>query len=104
MKALLRICRSAIAALLTPEGRRGWALALMAGGGVGMTLYALLALWLVRGKPAFVFWLGVLAHLSIIIVISGFGALLVKRRFVAKLGDNRELGIDDIVAQGEETP
>jgi len=44
-----------------PEGRRGLALLFLAGGGLAMTAYAGVALWLVRTQPQEVFYLGLVA-------------------------------------------
>tara|TARA_Y100000815_G_scaffold268029_1_gene288419 strand:+ start:600 stop:983 length:384 start_codon:yes stop_codon:yes gene_type:complete len=65
--------------LLSQEGRRAWALMLLAGGGVAMTIYAGFTLWFVRESPSRVFWLGVGALILIGIVLTGFAGLLIKR-------------------------
>lgn len=66
------------------DRRRNWGLIMLAGGGMAMTAYAAVALFIlyVRQAPvAFVFYLG-LAALSLVgIVLTGFSALLVKRTF-----------------------
>jgi hypothetical protein len=49
-------------ALADPEGRRGWALMLMAGCGVSMTVFAAFALWIVRNNPNYAFYMGLAAH------------------------------------------
>lgn len=91
---------AAIAALKDPDGRRAWALALLAGGGASMTAYAGAALYLERDHPAYVFSLGLAAHLSIVIVLTGFAGLLIKRTI--KAGDGkRSLEISD---QSEAAP
>lgn len=95
--AFFRALGSPFRALQDPEGRRAWALALMAGGAVMMTAYATLALWLVRAHPAYVFSLGLAAHLSIVLVLTGFVGLLVKRAIKVQDG-NRTLDISDIAA------
>ena len=81
----MKIVRAAFRQLLSPEGRRGWALALLAGGGIAMTLYAVVALILVRTHTAYVLYLGLAAHVSILIVLTGFAGLLVKRTLSAKI-------------------
>lgn len=80
--------------LMDPDGRRAWALLLAAGGGIMMTVYAAVALWLVRAHPAYVFSLGLAAHLSIIFVLTGFLGLLIKRALKASDG-KRTLEISD---------
>lgn len=66
-------------ALLDPEGRRAWALLLMAGCSVTMTGYVVGVLWIVRMQPQYAFYLGVGAFLMIAIVTTGFAGLLVRR-------------------------
>lgn len=65
--------------LMDPEGRRAWALMLMAGGGLAMTVFASFALYLVRRIPAYAFYLGLAAMFLIGIVITGYAGLLIKR-------------------------
>jgi len=65
--------------LLDPEGRRAWALMLMAGGGLAMTVFAGFSLYLVRSVPAYAFYLGLAALFLIGIVITGYAGLLIKR-------------------------
>lgn len=66
-------------ALLDPEGRRAWALMLMAGCSVSMTAYVVWVLWIVRATPQYAFYLGVGGFLMIAIVTTGFAGLLVRR-------------------------
>jgi len=70
---------SGFRAILTPEGRRAWALGLLAGGGLAMTIFAGAALWIVRDRPQLAFSLGLGALMLIAIVLTGFAGLLVKR-------------------------
>lgn len=93
--ALLLQCRIAIVALANPEGRRGWALVALWGAGVAMTIYAIRSQWFVRFNPSYSFWLGVMAHISLIIVITGFAGLLVKRNLHGKITGIAEFGVDD---------
>ena len=81
-----RFCASArpFVLIVTPEGRRAWALILLAGGGVAMTFYASGALWIVRDRPTLAFYLGETALILIAIVLTGFAGLLVKRTLEAK--------------------
>ena len=74
--------------LLTPDGRRGFALLFMLGGGIAMTIYAGFALWFVRNNPGYVVTLGLSAHLAVLVVLTGFAGLLVKRMLKADVGDN----------------
>ena len=75
----VKLLRAAFRQLLNPEGRRGWALALLAGGGMAMTLYAIVAMILVRGNATYVLYLGLAAHIGVLITLTGFAGLLVKR-------------------------
>ncbi|MCW3837791.1 hypothetical protein ACFQ1E_17235 [Sphingomonas canadensis] len=85
-------------ALGNPEGRRGWALMLLAGGGMAMTVMAGFALWLVREVPSYAFQLGLGALVLVGIVLTGFAGLLIKRTIRGKVGGS-EISIED--ARGE---
>lgn len=65
--------------LKSSDRRRDWGLLFLAGGGVAMTAYAAYALWLVRDRADFAFYLGAGALLLVGIVLTGFAGLLVKR-------------------------
>jgi hypothetical protein len=71
--------RTALCALMTPEGRRGWAVMIAFGCGVSMTAYAAASLWLVRDHAMLAFWLGLAAMFVVLVVITAFTGLLVKR-------------------------
>ena len=71
--------------LLTSDGRRAAALLFMAGGGIAMTVYAGFALYFVRNNPYDVLTLGIAAHLSVLVVLTGFAGLLVKRMIKANV-------------------
>lgn len=77
--------RAAFRALLTSEGRRAWALMLLAGGGVSMTVYAGAAMFLVQTNPTYIFYLGLASQIQIAIVMTGFAGLLVKRTLRASI-------------------
>lgn len=72
--------------LFTSDGRRAAAFGAMLGGGVVMTLYAAVVLYLVRTSAAYVFYLGLAAHLAILVVLTGFVGLLVKRSIKGSFG------------------
>ena len=72
--------------LTTPEGRRAAAFGAMTGGAMAMTIYAAFALWIVRGNPEYAFGLGLAAHIAVMIVLSGFVGLLIKRTIKASAG------------------
>ena len=71
--------------LLTPDGRRAAALLFMLLGGIAMTLYAAVALYFVRNDAASVLTLGLAAHVAVLIVLTGFAGLLVKRMIKASV-------------------
>lgn len=58
------------------ENRRDRALRYVTGGGVAMTIYAGVALYLVRDRPAYVFWLGAGALGLIAVVFTTFSFIL----------------------------
>lgn len=61
------------------DGRRAWAfLALLGASGV-FTVFAAVAVWLVRKDDDYAFILGLAAHLQLLICLSGFTAMFVKR-------------------------
>lgn len=66
-------------ALVNPEGRRAWAVLIAFGCEVVMTAYATWALWLVKDRPSYVFWLGTQAMGLVLLMSTAFTGLLVKR-------------------------
>jgi hypothetical protein len=77
--AFFRALGSPFRVLMDPEGRRAWALMLMAGGGLSMTIFAGFVLYIVKERPDYAFRLGVGALILIGIVITGYAGLLIKR-------------------------
>lgn len=71
--------------LLSPDGRRAAAFGALLGGGVAMTIYAAFAMWLVRAVPQYVLWLGLAAHVAVLVALTGFAGLLVKRTLRASV-------------------
>jgi hypothetical protein len=71
--------------LLSPDGRRAAAFGAMVGGGIAMTIYAAFAMYLVRDVPEYVLWLGLAAHVAVLVVLTGFAGLLVKRTLRASV-------------------
>lgn len=65
--------------LASSERRRDLALWFLAGGGVMMTVYAILALYLVTNTPHYVFYLGLASMVNIMVLFTGIAGLLVKR-------------------------
>jgi hypothetical protein len=65
--------------LTTVEGRRAWAFAALLGGCVVMTLFAAVGVYLVRANVSLSFWLALAAHAQILVGLTMFGALFVRR-------------------------
>ncbi len=64
---------------LSSDRRRNWGLILLAGGGMAMTVFASVVLYLVRDVATYAFYLGLCAMALIGVVLTGFAGLLVKR-------------------------
>lgn len=86
---------TAICALTTEGGRKGWAMLAALGCAVTMTAYAAAVLWIVKTKPMLAFWLGLAALGIILIVITGLMVLLGVRRNTAIKAKDVELTIAD---------
>lgn len=69
--------------LLTPDGRRAGAFLVVLGGCIVMTLYAAWVLCIVSGNAKYAFWLGLCAHLHVLLGLTAFAALWVKRSIKA---------------------
>ena len=92
-------CATPFRALTDPEGRRGWALIAMVLGGVALTTYSAFALYLVRRNENFAFYLGLAAMVSVDIVLTGLGALLIKRTIKGSvLGNSFEISDEQTAA------
>lgn len=68
------------------DRRRDWGLVLLAGGGMAMTVFASVTLWMLyeRQAPAsHLLYMGLGALFLVGVVLTGFSALLVKRTFRA---------------------
>lgn len=64
--------------------RRNWGLVMLAGGGIAMTAFSAVALWMLydRNAPAsYLLYMGLGSLTLVGIVLTGFSALLVKRTF-----------------------
>lgn len=91
---------SAICALTTDQGRKGWAMLAALGCCVVMTAEVASVLWLVRTNPMLAFWIGLSAQAVNLIVVTGLMVLLgVKRSTKLSVplpgGGTASLGIDD---------
>lgn len=65
---------------LETNQRKNIALLMMFGGAMIFTLYLLVTLYLLREDLSAIYWLAVFAHMQLLVILSGFTALLVKRR------------------------
>ncbi len=72
-----------ISLLWTPNGRRAAAFGALLGGCVIMTIFAAVAVWLSSGNATYSFYLGLAAHAQIMLGLTAFTALFVKRSIKA---------------------
>lgn len=66
------------------DRRRDWGLGLLAGGGMAMTLFSAVTLWMLYDRdapPSYLLYMGLGSLTLVGIVLTGFSALLVKRTF-----------------------
>jgi hypothetical protein len=68
-----------ISLLWTPNGRRAAAFGALLGGCGIMTIFAAVGVWLVSGNAAYSFYLALAAHAQIMLGLTAFTALFVKR-------------------------
>ena len=69
------------------DQRKSWALFFLAGGGLTMTAYAGVVLWLVGDVARYAYYLGMFAMLNIFVIFTGMLGLLVKRTLnISKTG------------------
>ena len=87
--------RTAICALTTEDGRKGWAMLAALGCAVTMTVYAAAVLWIVKRNPMLAFWLGLAALGIILIVITGLMVLIGVKLNTSLKAKEVELTIDD---------
>lgn len=69
--------------ILTPDGRRAWAFLALLGGCAIMTVFAAVGVYIVRKDVGLSFWLAIAAHVQIMLGLTGFTALFVKRSISA---------------------
>lgn len=72
-----------ISFLWTPNGRRAAAFGALLGGCVVMTIFSAVGVWLVSGNATYSFYLALAAHVQILLGLTGFTALFVKRSIKA---------------------
>jgi hypothetical protein len=78
------------------NGRKNIAIWMMFGGSLVFTLFSGIALWMLSTNLAYVFYLALAAHVQILVIMTGFTALLVKRRIsVSKDGASIEDSTND---------
>jgi len=91
--------RTLLAQLVTRLTQLG-AVVIAFGCGVAMTAYAATSLWLVRDHAMLAFWLGLAAMFVILVVITAFTGLLVKRDIGGSVSrDGGSFSIKDTDAQ-----
>lgn len=87
------------------DRRRDWALVILAGGGMTMTLYSIAVLYMSQSEVKYVFYLGVLAMLQIFVVFTGLLGLLVKRNLtISRAGitvSDFDPDKDDLIPRGD---
>jgi hypothetical protein len=72
-----------ISMLWTPNGRRVAAFGALLGGCIIMTIFASIGVWLVSGNATYSFYLALAAHAQIMLGLTAFTALFVKRSIKA---------------------
>ena len=72
-----------ISMLWTPNGRRAAAFGALLGGCGVMTVFAAVAMYLTRGNATYILYLGLAAHAQIMLGLTAFTALFVKRSIKA---------------------
>lgn len=68
-----------ISLLWTANGRKAAAFGALLGGCVIMTIFAAIGVWLVSGNAKYSFYLALAAHVQIMLPLTGFTALFVRR-------------------------
>jgi membrane protein implicated in regulation of membrane protease activity len=68
-----------IPSLLTTDGRKAWSFISLLGACFVFTGFAAWGVWHVRGHTDWTFWLAVIAHVQIALVLAVFGAQFVRR-------------------------
>lgn len=63
----------------TPAGRRAWAFRALFGAALVFTAFAAFGVWQVRKDVDKTFWLAVIAHMQILVILSALSALLIRR-------------------------
>jgi hypothetical protein len=85
--------------LLTPDGRRAAAFGAILGECVIFTVFAAVEVYLVSGNAEYSFYLALAAHVQIMLGLTGFIALFVKRTIRAGR-DGVEIS-DNVIREGD---
>ena len=83
------------------DRRRDWALAVVSGGAMAMTLISVASLWFVRASPSLAFYLGLAAQINVVVALTGILALLVKRRVSLSKSQINISDFDDAIPREE---
>lgn len=86
--------------LATPDGRRAAAFAALLGGCGVMTIFAAVGVYLVSGNATYSFYLALAAHAQIMLGLTGFTALFVRRTIKAGK-DGIEITDSDVMITAE---
>lgn len=78
-------------AIDTVDGRKVWAFLAIVGGCIVMTVLVAFAVWFLREKPGFTFWLAIAAHAQILVGMSALGWTLGRRAKIFVTRDQVEL-------------
>lgn len=81
------------ASMLTPDGRRAWAFLALIGASLVFTALICWGLWHLRDQVHETFWLAILAHAQLFMVLGGFTWVLGRRMLVTASRDGAT--IDD---------
>lgn len=92
-----QLARTAICALTTEDGRKGWAMLAALGCCIVETAIVVTVLWLVRQNPMLAFWIGLSGQGITLIVVTGLMVLLGIKRKVEASGSSTgaSISIDD---------
>lgn len=87
--------------LTTPSGRRAWAFAGVMGGCIVFTLFAAVAVYLVSGNAKYSLYLGLAAHVQILVGMTALGAQFVKRTIKAGRDGVEISDHEDVIHDGD---
>ena len=73
--------------IMTPDGRRAWAFAAVAGGSIVFTVFAAVGVYMVREYASLAFWLALAAHGQVFMGMGALSWVLGRRMIVEVSGD-----------------